>query len=118
MLHAVLKRHTVPPGAVPLRIRTAQGFWGRLRGLMWTSGPAQGEALLLRHCASVHTCFLRAALDLVYLDRDGVAVRLAPQLRPWRFSWCREAVHTLELRAGAIAALGIVAGQRLLGDDA
>lgn len=103
-----------PQSGTTLRLRIANGFWGKLRGLMWTSGPRPGEALLLRHCASVHTCFLLKALDLAYLDHDGVIVRLVPRLLPWRVSRCRDAVHTLELRRGAIAAFGLVVGQRIL----
>lgn len=99
---------------ITLRLRIAHGFWGKLRGLMWTSGPRPGEALLLQHCASVHTCFLLKALDLAYLDHDGVIVRLVPRLRPWRVSRCRDAVHTLELQRGAIAAFGLAVGQRIL----
>lgn len=103
-----------PQSGITLRLRIANGFWGKLRGLMWTSGPRPGEALLLRHCASVHTCFLFKALDLAYLDHDGVIVRLVPRLLPWRVSGCRDAVHTLELQHGAIAAFGLAVGQRIL----
>jgi uncharacterized membrane protein (UPF0127 family) len=103
-----------PQSGITLRLRIANGFWAKLRGLMWTSGPKPGEALLLRQCASVHTCFLFKALDLAYLDHDGVIVRLVPRLLPWRVSRCRDAVHTLELQQGAIAAFGLAVGQHIL----
>jgi uncharacterized membrane protein (UPF0127 family) len=97
-----------------LRLRVANGFWARLRGLMWSNGPNLGEAMLLRHCASVHTCFLFEPLDVAYLDNDGIVVRLVPKLLPWRVSCCRTAAHTLELQRGAIAAFGLSVGQRIL----
>ncbi|MDB5822458.1 MAG: hypothetical protein JWR21_1162 [Herminiimonas sp.] len=108
-----------PQAGVTFCLRVADGFWARLRGLMWTSGPKPGEAMLLRHCASVHTCFVFAPLDLAYLDRDGIIVRLVPTLRPWRVSHCWHAAHTLELQGGAIAALGLSVGQRIMqsGED-
>jgi uncharacterized membrane protein (UPF0127 family) len=104
---------------ITLRLRVANGFWARLRGLMWSSGPNLGEGMLLRHCASVHTCFLFKPLDLAYLDSNGVIVRLVPKLLPWRISSCRHAAHTLELQRGAIVAFGLWVGQRILqsGED-
>jgi uncharacterized membrane protein (UPF0127 family) len=108
-----------PQSGITLRLRIANGFWGKLRGLMWTSGPKPGEALLLPDCTSVHTCFLFKPLDLAYLDRDGVIVRLVPKLLPWRVSRCGHAVHTLELQRGAIDAFHLSVGQRILqsGED-
>ena len=100
--------------AAPLAVTVASGFWGRFRGLMLHPGLAPDQAVLLADCASVHTCFMRFALDVVYLDREGTVVRLVPRLRPWRFSaGGKGAAHVLELAAGGIARFGIRAGERL-----
>ncbi|WP_396269300.1 DUF192 domain-containing protein, partial [Ideonella sp.] len=74
----------------------------------------QDEGLLITRCDSIHTCFMRFAIDVVYLDRTANVVRLAPGLKPWRFHLGgRAAVHTLELSAGSIHRLGIKVGDSL-----
>jgi uncharacterized membrane protein (UPF0127 family) len=100
-------------GAHPLDIALADGFWSRLRGLMLAAPLAPDAGLLLTRCASVHCAFMRQAIDVVYLDADGVVLGCVPRLRPWRASARRGARHTLELAAGAIERLGIRPGDRL-----
>jgi len=100
-------------GAHPLEIALADGFWSRLRGLMLAPPLAPSAGLLLTRCASVHCAFMRQAIDVVYLDTDGVVLACVPRLRPWRASAHRGARHTLELAAGAIDRLGIRPGDRL-----
>lgn len=93
------------------RLRVADGFWSRFKGLMFSAPLLPEQALLITHCASVHTCFMRYALDVVYLDRDGVAVKLVAGLKPWRMSWGgAKAVQALELAAGGIARHAIRVG--------
>jgi tetratricopeptide (TPR) repeat protein len=69
--------------------------------------------MLISPCNAVHTCLMRAPIDVVFLDRDGVVLAVRERLAPWRFAQCLRARHTLELAAGAIAALGLRAGERL-----
>ncbi|MCW5220952.1 DUF192 domain-containing protein [Verminephrobacter aporrectodeae subsp. tuberculatae] len=102
-----------------LQIRQARGFWGRFIGLMGRSDPrgtvaGNGSALLIARCTSVHSCFMRYALDLVYLDTRGRITRQVPALAPWRCSWGGPgAVHVLEMPAGAIASQGLEPGMQL-----
>ena len=94
-----------------LQIQCADSFWARFRGLMLKPSISQDEGLLITRCDSIHTCFMRFAIDVVYLDRAANVVRLAPLLKPWRFHLGgRAAVHTLELSAGSIQRLGIKVG--------
>ncbi|MCH8009235.1 MAG: DUF192 domain-containing protein, partial [Chloroflexi bacterium] len=64
----------------------ARGFWPRLVGLLRRSSLEPGEALLLDPCTSVHTAFMRFAIDVVYLDRGGKVVKVSPHLKPFRAS--------------------------------
>ncbi len=87
----------------PIRIIRATGFWQRFRGLMWTDALAEDHALLIEHCASVHTFFMRFALDVVYLNKQMQIVKLEMNVPPWRLSWGGSgARHTLEMAAGGI----------------
>jgi uncharacterized membrane protein (UPF0127 family) len=95
-----------------LRIDTATGFWQRFLGLMFRRPPKeQGRALLLPRCRSIHTAFMRYALDIAWLDNDGRIVGCTWALKPWRFAFApRGAKHTLELEAGQVVALNLQVG--------
>ncbi|WP_373784356.1 DUF192 domain-containing protein, partial [Delftia acidovorans] len=102
----------MPPS--PFLVRQACGFWQRLAGLMGQAQPAARCALLIARCTSVHTCFMRQAIDIVYLDRQGRITGLRPGVAPWRLSRGeRGSRHVLEMRAGAIACQGLVSGMQL-----
>jgi uncharacterized membrane protein (UPF0127 family) len=108
-------------GTHALRLRVARGFFTRLRGLMFAAPLAQSTGLLITRCTSVHTCFMRYALDLVYLAANGEVTQCVSGVKPWRWSIStrgRGTRHVLELPAGSIAGLGIRTGDRLLGDSA
>ena len=72
--------------------------------------PPPDQGLLLPRCCSVHTCGMRFALDLVWLDGDGRVVDVEEAVRPWRVRSRRDAAAVLEVPAGggrrAAAALG------------
>jgi uncharacterized membrane protein (UPF0127 family) len=85
----------------------------RLRGLLGRSELAADEGLLIRPASSVHMFFMRFAIDVVFLDGEGVVVKIVPRLRPWRLAWGRGATATLELRAGAASAAGLAHGDRV-----
>lgn len=91
-------------GAVVCRsCRSAATFFSRLRGLLGRRGLAEHEGLLIRPTSSIHTFFMRFALDVAFLDPDDCVVKLVPGLRPWHVSFARGARSALELSAGEIA---------------
>ena len=85
----------------------------RLRGLLGRPPLTGGEGLVLVPCASVHTCFMPAPIDAVFLNRRGVILRVVAELRPWRAAGCRGAHAVLELPAGTCARAGLAPGDRL-----
>ena len=100
-----------------LQVRVASRFLPRLRGLL-ARPPLRTEpvveALLITRCPSVHTLFMRYAIDVAYLDTGGAVVRCVDRLVPWRASFGgRRAAYALELPAGSLARLGIRPGHRL-----
>jgi uncharacterized protein len=91
------------PDAKPIatRLEVADGYWSRLRGWQFRSTPPAGSGLILIPCRSVHTFWLRFALDLILLDRSGVVVDVRRKVAPWRIVPGRADVHgVLELPAG------------------
>ena len=100
---------------VPLTVRRADTFFGRAAGLLLAPALKPGEALLLAPCASVHTAFMRYAIDVVFLDRVGRIRKVILHLKPWRMAACPGAYQTLELAAGEAVRLGLAPGVSLAG---
>ena len=93
---------------------TAVGFWPRLVGLLKRSSLEPGEALILEPCTSVHTAFMRFAIDVVYVGRSGQVVKLSPGLKPYRMSGVlRGGRAVIELPSGTVEATGTVVGDQL-----
>jgi uncharacterized protein len=95
------------------RCEVADGFFSRLRGLLGRGGLRPGEGLLLSPSSSVHTMFMRFAIDVVFLDRELQVVGVSADVRPWRLAGRKGARHVLELAAGGAQASEIRAGERL-----
>ena len=105
-------------GPCPLLLRIAAGFVSRCKGLMFEGPLAAQEGLLITRCASVHTAFMRFAIDVVYLDSQGIVTLCVSHLSPWRASLAGlrtrpRTRHTLELPAGSVRLWGVRAGDRL-----
>ena len=85
----------------------------RMRGLLGRRDLASDEGVLLRPAGSVHTFFMHFPIDVVFLDRDGRVLRIAPAVPPWRSVAARGARSVLEVRAGECARRGLSAGDVL-----
>jgi uncharacterized membrane protein (UPF0127 family) len=72
-----------------------------------------GDGLWITPCESVHTFFMRFAIDLVYLDKKKRVRKVRHAVRPWRLSACLTAHSILELPAGTAAASGTVKGDEI-----
>jgi hypothetical protein len=86
------------------RLEAAHSSATRRRGLLGREGLLSGEGLWIAPCESVHTFFMRFAIDLVYLDRNHQARKVRSGVGPWRMSACLSAHSVLELPAGTIVA--------------
>ena len=77
-------------------MRVAATRRARLIGLALLREPPPA-ALLLPRTRSVHTFGMRFALDLVWLDAQGRAVRVDRAVRPNRMRACRAASAVCEI---------------------
>jgi uncharacterized membrane protein (UPF0127 family) len=91
----------------------ADGFFSRLLGLLGRRELPRGEGLLLSPSSSVHTAFMRFAVDVVFLDRALQIVGVRARVRPWRLAASRGARHVLELPAGEAEARALRVGDSL-----
>jgi uncharacterized protein len=76
----------------------------RNRGLLGRAGLDEGSALILAPCSSIHTFFMRFAIDVLFVARDGRVLKLYPALPAWRIAFAFRAFAAIELSAGAAAA--------------
>ncbi len=85
-------------------ILVARSFWDRLIGLMFRAKPPMNaNGLLIEPCNSIHTCFMKYSLDIVFLDNENKIVKVIYNLSPWRFTWLYfRAKKTLEVPSGKI----------------
>ena len=87
---------------VVARLRIADGFWSRLVGLQFRRPLPADAGLLLVPCNSVHTCFVRFPVDVVFLDGHGSVLAVRRNLRPWRLAFGPRKSHAvLEMIAGS-----------------
>ena len=84
-------------------IRVADNPATRIIGLMFRKHPLDSDGLLLEPCNSIHTFFMRYALDIVFLNKNNEVVKVLRNLKPWRMTWIYfRASKTLELPAGKL----------------
>ena len=104
-----------PIGAPFLEVLIADTFFTRFAGLMLRKKLTQSTGLLLAPCNSVHMCFMRFAIDVVYLDKEDIIVKIIKNLKPWiGLSLCTKAYATLEMNAGEAERCGLTVGKKLI----
>lgn len=82
------------------KVKTANTFILRLKGLIGKKELEDGEGLLLMGCPSIHCFFMKISIDAVYLSRD-MTVLGVETLSPWKIGKrIKGTAHVLELSAG------------------
>jgi uncharacterized membrane protein (UPF0127 family) len=95
------------------RCLVADRPFARMRGLLGRRSLPAGEGILLRPAGSIHTFFMRFAIDAVFLDRELRVLATAEDVVPWRTRGARGAKSVLELASGECARRGLRVGDRL-----
>ena len=85
----------------------------RRTGLLRHSSLQPGEGLWIAPCESVHTFFMKFAIDLVYLDKKRRVRKVRHGVPPWRLSACLTAHSILELPSGTAKETGTQTGDEL-----
>ena len=93
-----LTRGTILGDAIDIADTSAK----RTTGLLNHTELRPGEGLWIIPCESVHTFFMKFALDLVYIDKKHVVRKTVSNVVPWRMSLCLPAHSIVELPAGTI----------------
>jgi uncharacterized membrane protein (UPF0127 family) len=88
----------------------------RRTGLLKHQSLEPGAGLWISPCESVHTFFMKFAIDLVYLDKHKKVRKVRHAVPPWRLSACLMAHSVLELPAGVARNTGTQPGDQLVFD--
>lgn len=91
-------------------VPVARTYLSRLTGVI----GKREYLLFIPRCASIHTCFLRNAIDVVFLDERSIIVGIRPLARPWRAFFGPPGTQSvLELPAGHADQAGLQAGDEV-----
>lgn len=85
----------------------------RARGLLGRRRLRSDQALVIEPCAAIHTFGMAYALDVAFLNEDGLVLKVKAALKPFRFTAAPGARATVEMITGTLDRLGIHAGSRL-----
>lgn len=88
------------------KLRHADTYFLRLRGLIGTLPLTESEGMLISPCKQVHTHFMRYPIDVVFLDKHYTVITKVTAMQPWRVSsYIARAHFVLELPANAAVSL-------------
>ena len=96
---------TEPGASIATHVEIADNWWKRFKGLQFRRPLGKDHAILLRPCPSIHTFWMRFAIDVVFLDGEGRVVDIRRHVRPWRAVVPKaRSVAVIEMTAGALPA--------------
>ncbi|MEK6772486.1 MAG: DUF192 domain-containing protein [Bdellovibrionota bacterium] len=96
------------------RLEVAENFFARGLGLMGRRNFSMDQGLWIHRCKSIHTCFMKFAIDCVFVDANLKVKSLKKEIKPWRLVlpiWGADSVF--ELPSGTITRLKIQEGDEL-----
>lgn len=84
------------------RIEAAFDSETRRRGLLGRSHFAEGSAIVIAPCSAIHTFFMKMVIDVAFVSRTGVILKIYPSLPPWRLAFAFGAFAAIEFPAGTL----------------
>jgi uncharacterized membrane protein (UPF0127 family) len=114
-LETVIKKNSQP---IFSKGKVATSFFSRFMGLMGKKQMEKEEALIFPHCNSIHTCFMRIDIDVIFVSPQGKVIKIFHRLKPWRFLMpVKGAKHVIEIESGACEKKNIKDGDFLICDE-
>jgi uncharacterized membrane protein (UPF0127 family) len=86
----------------------------RRTGLLRHDSLPQGSAMVIAPTNSIHTFFMRFAIDIAFVSRSGEVVSVRRDLVPWRMAFAWRAYAVIEMPSGTLALTGTCAGDPLI----
>lgn len=99
---------------VAARATMARTWRSRMVGLLGRRTIADGEALILPGCRSIHTWGMQFPIDVIFIDSAWRIVKVRERLGPWHLVCpVRGAWGVIETAPGTIQQFALAAGEEL-----
>jgi hypothetical protein len=85
----------------------------RRRGLLKRDFLPEGSALVIAPTNAIHTFFMRFAIDVAFVARDGRVLTVRRAMPPWRMAGAWGGYAVVELAAGALDRAAVQPGDLL-----
>lgn len=95
---------------VALSLSVTEGALERMRGLLGRPAPAPACGLQIVPCNMVHTVGMGYPIDVLFLNKNNIVVRIDAVVGVWRFLFCWEGHSIIEMAAGEADRLRIRSG--------
>jgi len=95
------------------KAKIARTFSHRLLGYLLRSKISDCEGLIFYDAPSIHTFFMRVAIDIVFVDENMKVAKIYNNCAPWRLASCASSFFVLELAAGKLATIPVRVGDEL-----
>jgi len=83
--------------------KLANGFFDRLLGLMFKQNMNDFDSMLFMYSMSIHTCFMKFNLDIIFLDASNNIIKIISNMKPWRMTGIYlKSSKVIEFKAGTI----------------
>jgi uncharacterized membrane protein (UPF0127 family) len=82
----------------------------RRTGLLNHQSLPEGEAMVIAPTNAIHTFFMKFAIDVAFVARDGRIVKIRPAMPAWRMSAAWGGYAVVEMAAGEFARTGTRVG--------
>jgi len=87
---------------IATRVKIADTFLTRLKGFLGRDSITHEEVLIIKPCNSVHTCFMKFPIDVIFIDGDGKILSMKKNMKPFRIKITPGAASVIELHPGVI----------------
>lgn len=64
----------------------ADTFYKRFKGLMGRKNLMMKTGLKIDPCNSIHCFFMRIPIDIIFLSKDDIVVKIIHDMKPWSVS--------------------------------
>lgn len=86
----------------------------RRTGLLAHDAFPAGSAMIIAPTNAIHTFFMRFAIDVLFVAKDGRIVKIREALPPWRIAAAWRAFGVIELPSGALEQSGTKRDDRIV----
>jgi uncharacterized protein len=106
--------NTTSHSRVAVRTYSAETTVSRLKGLLGASGLEAESCLWIHDCRSIHTYFMKFAIDVVFVDKNLRVKKIYRSLKPWSLTMpVMGARSVFEFQSGALNQVQISVGDQL-----